>query len=178
MVTAQRTTVVGVFEEQTEAQRAVDELRRAGFWENQIGVVAHGGATPVATETNSKWEEGAVTGAVAGAGVGGLWALGIAAGLLPVVGPIIAGGLLASVLVSAAGTAAVGSVVGALVGLGIPEDEATFYEDEFKAGRTLVTVKSDDRWQEAELILRRHGAYKMGTRRGDLPSTEEFVRPA
>jgi uncharacterized protein (TIGR02271 family) len=68
------------------------------------------------------------------------------------------------VLASAAGGAAVAGIVGALIGLGIPEEEARYYEGEVKAGRTLVTVKADNRYAEAEAILRRYGAYDMQTR--------------
>ena len=104
-----------------------------------------------------------MVGAVAGAGTGALWALGISAGLVSGIGPAVAGGLLASVLASAAGTAAVGGVVGALVGLGIPEDEASYYEAEFQAGRTLVSVQSMGRAAEAWDILERCAAYNKQT---------------
>ena len=55
--------------------------------------------------------------------------------------------------------------VGALVGLGIPEEEAKYYETEVKGGRVLVTVKADGRYDEAYAILRRFGAYDVNTRR-------------
>jgi hypothetical protein len=165
MTLAKRTTVVGVFEDRTHAQQAVDELRREGFREDEIGVVARDGLPETTTgEVPSQWEEGATAGAVAGAGLGGLWALGIAAGLLPAVGPVIAGGLLASILASAAGAAAVGGLLGALIGMGVPEDEAEYYHGEFEAGRTLVTVKVDGRYDQAVGILRRHGAYDIENR--------------
>jgi hypothetical protein len=177
-----RSIVVGIFEDTTRAQKAVEELRRAGFWEDQVGVIARhyesAGAVTTA-ETGSKWEEGAVTGAIAGAGVGGLWALGIAAGMLPAIGPVIAGGLLASVLASAAGGAAVAGLVGALIGLGVPEEEAQYYEGEFKSGKTLVTVKADGRAEEARAILRRNGAYDVVKREADasLASTGDYEVP-
>jgi hypothetical protein len=155
--------VVGVFLDAQHAQQAVAELRRAGFREDQIGVVSHDrGAASTATpaaDTTSSVAAGAATGAAAGAGVGALWALGIAAGVLPAIGPVIAGGLLASVLASAAGGAAVAGIVGALLGLGIPEEEAHYYEGEFRSGRTIVTVRADDRYDEAWTILHRFGAY-------------------
>jgi len=160
MTTGTRSTVVGVFDNQAQAQQAVNELRQANFREDQIGVVArHTDAPALDQATNSKITEGVVAGAAAGAGVGVLWALGIAAGMLPPLGPVIAGGLLMSVIASAGGGAAVATVLGALIGLGIPEDEAAFYEGEFKAGRPLVTVKANERYQEALNILRRCGAY-------------------
>jgi hypothetical protein len=168
MTVIRHNTVVGVFDERGDAMRAVDELRRVGFSEDRLGVVARGEETElrsappradVDTETGSMWEEGAATGVAAGAGIGALWALGIVAGVLPAIGPAIAGGVLASVLASAAGGAAVAGVLGALIGLGIPEEEARFYEGEFHAGRTLVTVQAPGRFEEARDILRRHGAY-------------------
>jgi hypothetical protein len=164
MHTRQRSTVVGVFEDRSQAQRAVSELRRANFREDQIGVLGRDDSAPAADRPGeSRVAEGAAIGAATGAGVGALWALGIAANVLPGVGPVIAGGLLASVLASAAGTAVAGGIVGALIGLGIPEHEAKFYEGEFHAGRTLVTVKADGRYDEAFTILRNCGAYDIET---------------
>jgi hypothetical protein len=139
----------------------VAELHRAGFTESQIGVASHDRAGTV--EKGSHISEGVAIGAASGAGLGALWAIGMAAGLLPAVGPVVAGGLLGSILASAAGAAAVGGIVGALIGLGLPEEEAKYYETEFKAGRTLVTVKADGRADEAWAILIRHGAYNWHT---------------
>ena len=166
---SQRTTIVGVFSDRAEAQRAINELRRANFREEQLGVLSPEGRTTVAGDaeveqtTGSKVVEGAGIGAATGAGVGALWALGIAAGVLPAIGPVVAGGLLISVLASAGGAAAVGSVVGALVGLGVPEEEATYYETEFKAGRTLVTVAPEGRYDEAWRTMRACGARELHT---------------
>jgi hypothetical protein len=166
----ERTTIVGVFVDRNDAQRAVTDLRRSNFREDQIGVIGRGehgipsAEVPAAdSATHSKVVEGSAIGAATGAGIGALWALGIAAGALPAIGPVIAGGLLASILASAGGAAVVGTVVGALIGLGIPEEEARFYEGEFTSGRTLVTVKTDGRTSEAHSILRNNGAYDMQT---------------
>ncbi len=158
----ERTTVIGVFDNHSQADRAVEELHRAGFRNDQIGVA---GRDPVkgTTTTDDKTAHvlgGAATGAAAGAGVGGLVALGILAGIIPGIGPAIAGGTLAVVLANAAGGAAIASLAGALVGLGIPAEEAAHYEGEFKAGRTIVTVKDTaGRNNEAWTILQRFGAY-------------------
>jgi hypothetical protein len=162
-MTSQRLTIIGVFEDQAHAQAAVSELRRLGFREDQIGVLSHNRGTDTKTAATkdkvSHVAEGAGVGVAAGAGVGALWALGIAAGMLPAIGPVIAGGILASVLASAAGTAAAGGVLGALVGLGIPEEEAHYYEGEFKSGRTLVSIRADGRYDEAMAVVRRHHGY-------------------
>jgi hypothetical protein len=161
----ERNAVVGVFADRAQAQRAITELRRAGFREDQLGVVVRGADMEPAADaaTGSKVAEGSAIGAATGAGVGALWALGIAAGVLPAVGPVIAGGILMSILASAGGGAVVGTVVGALVGLGVPEDEAAYYQSEFQAGRTLVTVRVDGRYAKAWDILRSCGAYDMHT---------------
>ena len=159
----QRTTAVGVFDNHVDAQRAVNELRRAGFTESEIGVASRDGhpvaGASVAGDKASKVATGATAGAATGAGVGALWGLGIAAGVLPAIGPVIAGGTLAAILASAATGAAAAGVAGALVGLGIPEDEAAHYESEFQAGRTIVTVKVPaNRYAQAMGILSGSGA--------------------
>jgi len=162
------TTVVGVFEDRGAAQRAVNELKRLGFSEEEIGVAARDGndieGAKELSEHGSHVGTGAATGVAAGAGVGALWGLGIVAGVLPAIGPAIAGGALAAILSSAAAGAAAAGIAGALIGLGIPEEEARYYEDEFKAGRTIVTVKSATRCDEARTILQRCGCYDVHTR--------------
>jgi uncharacterized protein (TIGR02271 family) len=78
---------------------------------------------------------------------------------MPVIGPAIAGGALAAVLSSAAAGAAAAGLGGALVGMGIPKDEAEYYESEFQAGRTIVTVTAPGRETEARSVMDRFGAY-------------------
>jgi uncharacterized protein (TIGR02271 family) len=51
-----------------------------------------------------------------------------------------------------------------LENLGLPEEEATFYNHEFEMGHTVVTVNTDDRQQEVYDILRRNGAYDFSSR--------------
>ena len=153
-------TAIGVFEDHAQADRAVEELRRAGFRSDQIGVASKDPNAGATTEKGSHVLGGAVAGAAAGAGVGGLVALGILAGVIPGIGPAIAAGTLGVILANAAGGAAIAGLAGALIGLGIPEDEAKHYEGEFKAGRTIVTVKDTaGRNNEAWTILQRFGAY-------------------
>lgn len=155
-----RETVIGVFHSTREAQKAVRELMAAGFDDSQIGLAAQDqdGSYEEQTEGN-KAGKGAAVGAATGLGAGTLWGLGIAAGFLPAIGPFIAGGVLAAVAASAAGTAAAGGVVGALIGLGIPEEEAKYYEGEFNQGRTIVTVHAKERFAEAHRILDDANAY-------------------
>lgn len=171
-----RTNAVGVFTSRSQAQQALQALKQAGFRDDQIGVLSPGADedAPVLDQaTNSRAAEGTAIGAAAGAGAGALWALGIAAGALPVIGPAVAGGLLISVLASAGGAATAGTIVGGLVGLGIPLDEARYYEGEVSAGRSIVTVKAEGRNFEAVNILQRNG----GTIRDASPEYATTGRP-
>lgn len=175
MTSTKRTVAVGVFEDRQHAQQAVMELRRLGFREDQIGVAVREGKTVEgATAVSDKGTNVAASagiGAATGAGLGALWGLGILAGVLPAIGPAIAGGTLATILSSAAAGAAAAGLAGALIGLGIPEEEAHYYENEFKSGRTIVTVKADGRYDEALAVLRRFGAYDMSNRHASTTST-------
>lgn len=157
--------VVGVFEDRQKAQQAVQELRRLGFEEDQIGVASREmGGTPKTPKEGTYAEEGAAAGLAAGAGIGALWGLGILSLGLPAIGPAIAGGILGTLLSSAAAGAVAATLAGALIGLGIPEKEASYYDTEFKAGRTIVTVRADGRSDEAWAVLQRYGAYSHETR--------------
>src|SRR5205807_4933104 len=57
-------------------------------------------------------------------------------------------------------------ILDSLLGLGLGNDEANYYNSEFMDGRTVVTVKTDDRQQEAYDILRRYNAYDWSSRAG------------
>src|SRR5579871_3150861 len=119
-ITHTKTHVVGVFEDFEMAQRAIEELRRDGFRDDQIGLVARDESQVhnISSDRVETAEEGALSGAIAGASIGGLWGIGIMAGMLPAIGPVIVGGTLVSVLASALGSAAVGGLIGSLIGMG------------------------------------------------------------
>jgi hypothetical protein len=159
--TTNRDTVVAVFHSHAEAQQAVNDLKSAGFTEEQIGIAAQDrdGSYSEQMEDNMAGE-GATVGAIGGLGAGALWGLGIVTGILPAIGPVIAGGALAAFVASAAGTAAAGGLIGALIGFGIPKEEAEYYESEFNSGRTVVTVKAGEgRYAEASRILDDSNSY-------------------
>ncbi len=166
----QKSTVVGVFEDRQQADRAIDELRRVGFRDDQIGVAMRydEGEFDVEDSADSTDESragtGALTGALAGLGFGALAGLGVLSGVIPIVGPAIAAGTLGIILSNAAAGAGIGGLVGVLAGAGIPEDEAHYYQGEFEAGRTIVTVQADGRADEARTILSQYQAYDMSTR--------------
>jgi hypothetical protein len=169
----ERTAVVGVFHNREEAEHAIDELHRLGFHDEEIGFAVRGGdhVERTGTTAGDKAEStgsGALAGAIAGAGIGGFIAAA-ASLLIPGFGPVVAGGILATLLGGAAVGAAAGGILGALVGLGVPEDEAKYYESEFNEGRIIVTVKAGTRYTEARDVLFRHGAYDV-ERRGGMTS--------
>jgi uncharacterized protein (TIGR02271 family) len=167
--TTQRgSTVVGVFDTHEHARDAIAALKERGFSVEDISVLAPDKRTTqeVAHETGTQAGAGAATGALTGGVLGGIGGLlvGIGALAIPGVGPFIAAGALATTLGGAAIGAGVGAIAGALVGMGVPEEDATYYEGEAKAGKTLVTVRADGRYTEAQRILREYGAYDVESR--------------
>lgn len=152
-MTTKHTTAVGVFEDSDEAQRAIETLQQSGFEAHQIGFAGHG-SEDVVEET----AEGAAGGAVTGGIVGGVLGA-VAAGLIPGIGPVLGAGILAATIGGAATGAAAGSLIGALTAAGVSEEDALYYEGEFKSGKTLVAVNADGRYLEATSTLRRLGAY-------------------
>jgi len=151
--------VIGVFQEAAQAKRAVDELQRAGFSEDEIGFLARAGFE----ETGKEKVTSVATGAVSGGVLGGI--LGAAASLLiPGIGPAIAGGILAVTF----GMAGAGALVGALTGMGITEQEARYYQRELEEGHTIVIVKPASGHQDALAILRRNGSYNADTKEVDI----------
>lgn len=171
--TTDQGTVTGVFHSHAEAQKAVRDLKAAGFTDDQIGVVSRHEDAAVARTGDSDEtmaEEGAAIGAATGLGAGALWGLGIVAGVLPAIGPVIAGGALAAIAASAAGTAVAGGLVGALIGLGVPEEEAEYYHSEFERGRTIVTVRAGAKSAEARRILDQTNAYDYARRDSEYAS--------
>jgi hypothetical protein len=155
-------TVVGLFKNQIDAERAINRLRREGFSESQIGVAMRdrGQQQELVEGTGTQAAEGAATGAIGGGVLGGVIGLlaGVGALAIPGVGPIIAGGALASALAGAGIGAAAGGILGALMGMGIPEEDARHFDEGFRAGGILVTVNAGSRAEEAREWLTESGA--------------------
>lgn len=152
-------TIVGVFHNQEDARRAIASLKEQGYTENEIGVISQHGEVEVSEGTGTAAGEGALAGAAAGAGVGALWGLGILSNVLPGIGPAIFGGTLGILLSSAAAGAAAAGIGGALMGMGFSDEDARYYEDEVKSGRTIVTVRGGANRARAQNVFDQYGGY-------------------
>lgn len=157
----QGNVVVGVFASREQAQAAIQDLQRAGFDDESLGYASkesepEGAGMDVEDieERDEKATTGAVGGVAAGGMIGGVLGAG-AALLIPGVGPVVAAGILAA---GVAGGAFAGGLVGPFMNMGVPEEEAQYYDSEFKSGRTIVTVHPGNREAEARSILGSAGA--------------------
>lgn len=152
-------TITALFENYTEANKAVQDLVSQGFDRDDIGLMAH--ESLAERETNGQYDEtsGAATGAGVGAAIGGVGGLilGLSALAIPGVGPVLAAGPLLAALAGAGIGAAAGGLIGALTDLGVPEEEAHYYAEGVRRGGVLVTVQTTDALaQQAVSILSRH----------------------
>lgn len=162
-----QTLVSAVFDNHSEADRAVSQLRSAGLDDSAVSIIAqHEGKN---TTTDGAGEDAAtdVIGKTAlGAGVGTV--LGLAALAIPGVGPLVAAGAIASVAVPGAALtgAAIGAAAGGLAGLltdhGVGEDDAAYYEGRINDGGVFVSVDTSIASltsDQASEILHRNGGH-------------------
>jgi phage-related tail protein len=145
------------FESREDAREAIRALRQSGFTEDEIGVTVLSDGTEAERvwldETVEQASVDATRTTAAGGAIGALLGAG-AALLIPGVGLVAAAGILAG---AAAAGAFAGGLYGPMVSLGATESEATFFEQEFKRGRAILTVQTEQRAGEALEILQRHG---------------------
>ncbi len=163
-------SVVGIFDQRSEAEGAVRDVIDTGFRREDVSLIGEhidGELSELATESNigiSTTTAGAGTGAVIG-GIGGLL-VGLGVFAIPGVGPVIAAGPLATTLIGAGVGAAAGGLIGALVDVGVPEQEAGYYAEGIRRGSTLVSVRTDDEKMidRAINIFERHNAVDIDRR--------------
>jgi hypothetical protein len=149
-----------LYENNTEAQRVIADLRAAGIAADDISLIANqgeGAASMPGAGTSAT--AGAGLGAAVGGGAGLLTGLGIMA--IPGVGPVVAAGWIAStlagVLAGAATGAAAGGLVGAFTENGIDERDAHVFAEGVRRGGSVVLVKTDETHRiVAEGILDQH----------------------
>jgi uncharacterized membrane protein len=148
-------TVVGLFDDRDDADRAVREIVDIRIPREQISVVTSdpdGRYQSLAVDEKGNMAgEGAATGAGTGAVLGGALGLLVGAGMLafPAAG-LVAAGPIAGLLAGAAGGAVAGGIVGGLVGMGIPEEHAHTYAESVRRGGVLVVTTVPD--TEAERV--------------------------
>ena len=144
-------TIVGLFDDYSDAQGAVNELVSSGFSHDDISLVASNATQQFVKNEGGEIEHSSVTGGVVkggveGAVIGGLtgFAASVALFLIPGIGPVVGAGALAATLGGAGLGAVGGAVIGGLSRLGIPDEEAGYYAEGIRRGGTLVTVRADD----------------------------------
>ena len=163
--------VSAVFDDRSEAEAAVRELRSAGVDTDRLSVIGRDEErTRVSDGTGEVVEDDAAGdaagGAVAGAGIGAI--LGVAALAIPGIGPLAAAGAIAGSAIPGAAAigAGVGAVAGGLTGFlkdhGVSDDDAAYYEERINEGGIFVSADVSDSGIEAETareILMRNGGH-------------------
>src|SRR5260221_3955436 len=111
--------VFGIAKTENQAISIANQLKTAGFSENDISVLCpdKAGTRDFAHEQHTKAPEGAATGAGTGGVLGGAlgWMVGIGALAIPGLGPFIAAGPIMAALSGAAAGAALGGVTEGLI---------------------------------------------------------------
>ncbi|MEO7911430.1 MAG: hypothetical protein ABIV47_17435 [Roseiflexaceae bacterium] len=162
-------TVIGIFDDQATARRALETLRDSSLPLEDISIISQN--TDGKITSGETGDVSAGEGATVGAVWGGL--VGLAALLIPGIGPFIAFGALGAALTGVVTGAVVGGISAALIDFsGIPDDEARGYEEQIHAGKTLVAVKSrDEDASEVRRMLDEIGASTVRDDQADLSAT-------
>ena len=144
------TTVIALFKNLDDANRALKALNEQGISNSQMSVMARENTIEALAhekELQQEASEGVMAGAVSGASFGLFAGLitGVGSLFIPGIGPVIAGSTLATLLGSSAvgagiGAVAGGALLGGLVKMGISQEDAQIYAEGIKRGGILVTV--------------------------------------
>ncbi len=144
-----RSSSAVVQEATTNTSSRVEETAEERTNTSSINEKSQEGQESLEVDESVSTETGAVVGGLLGS---------VAALLIPGIGPFVAGGIIVAALSGGAIGSIAGNFLGAFSRLGIPESEARGYEQDIKEDRTLVTVRTDDRQGEVEIILKENGA--------------------
>jgi uncharacterized membrane protein len=177
-------TVVSLFRNYEDANRAVKALEEAGFKRDSFSVLARNSIVDESdTGGDAKEVAGSVgVGALGGGVVGGLLGLlaGVGAIAIPGIGPAIAVGAFSAVLGTTVGAASVGAAVGGILGamtkLSVTEEDAHLYAEGVKRGGVLITVETEGEAATtaaatAQDIMKKAGAVDLGELRTQLQQT-------
>ena len=139
-------TVVGVFDEVSQAEQAINDLKVAGFTPDSISVVTKDRTAQhdLTEATGNEAGQGTLVGSLGGGTLGAVlgWLLAGGTALIPGIGPVVAAGVFGATVSGALIGGTLGGITGALAGSGIPETEAAEYEEHVRGGRTLITVNA------------------------------------
>jgi len=150
------TTVLALFRERYEAEAAIAALRSAHFDSAQLGIAKPGEAY---VPRHGRAALAGVLGGAIGCGLVGALIGVVAGGLVPMVPAWLPGGWFVPLIVGMAG-AGTGAVAGLLISQSMVERGAYYYDDEVRAGRTLVMVHAEPAEVErARAILLEEGAF-------------------
>jgi hypothetical protein len=163
-----KSAVFAIVSNAVQAEAVVDELRLAGFSNNDVSVLFPDveGTQEFAHAKSTKAPEGAVIGASAGGILGGVagWLIGLGTLAIPGVGPLIAAGPIFAALSGIAVGGAAGGLSGALAGLGFPEYEAKLYAGKLQDGNILIAAHTENSHEAkvARQIFERADAHDIG----------------
>jgi uncharacterized membrane protein len=157
-------TVIGVFQDRSDVERAIDKFKSEGFQPKDFSIVMKDKqeAQDIGSDTGANVAGGAVSGAASGAVLGAL--AGLIAGIaIPGAGAFLIGGPIAAALgltgaaattVSGAATGAVvGGIAGALMGMGLSREDAEYYEGRVNEGAILLAVPTRENQQELVMTI-------------------------
>lgn len=157
--------VLGIFTNRTDAEGAVSKLEDHGYNAREISILVKDEVVreELTHSTGANVESGVAEGVVTGGLIGGVVGLlvGVGAITIPGIGAVLIGGPIAAAL-GLAGAAAVaaegattgavaGGVLGALIGLGLPEEEAKFYDERLREGAIILAVSPKSSFTEAQI---------------------------
>ena len=150
------TTVLALFRERRDAEAAITALKSANFDSAQLGIAEPGDARmPRYGVVAFK----GVVGATLGCALVGVLIGVVAGGFVPGIHALLPGGWFLLFMLGIAG-AGTGAVAGLLMSQSVAERGAYYYDDEVRAGRTLVRVEADPGEVEtARRILLEQGAF-------------------
>ena len=158
-------TISAVFSSFPDIERAVSGLEAIGVPNQAINVIA-GNDANLHQEYLEKAKHASKTpkeAAAAGASIGG--GLGLAAALvslaIPGVGTILAGGAIVSLLAGLT-VGAAGGLISALFSMGVPHEEAPFYEEAVRRNELLLVAEVDEPVEvEAVELMKTYGGREL-----------------
>lgn len=162
MIALKEPNAIGVYDNLDTAERTIDELRRAGFPSDEIGIIGHVGvedAVPTPLQMHRPEDNaiaGLVRGGLVGAAVGALVIL-----VIPGLGAVTGLGQWFEVLGGAALGAVVCGVMIAFSSFIFARPSTRLLAAELEKGHFIVTIKNSSRQEEAVDVLRRKGLLSM-----------------